>query len=541
MAKGPAETTQDLARRVFVIASGTMRAALCEPLRAAGFNVQDTDEVEGIATQVALFRPDVVLVEEFLPKRTGRQVVLSLRSTGATFPVTIAGVLADVSVPTVLEWLRAGATDLWKVPFTKDIATRTRELINEIDRTQVQLAPLRTRVLGFAARARLTGTVRVFPGTPFEGAASFVEGELQEGRFGSLQGDRALGQILDAEESPVVWEEAATTQPFAPAAAIASGFKPRLMLVEDDVHLRKLLARQLDGAGYLVEAVGDGQAALQLAVQKPFDALVADLDLPKLDGWGLLRRLRADVVHREIAVMVLSAHEAEVDTLKAARAGARAYLKKSGKARELTDAVALLVRPRAQVWDALSARRDVKVELRSVGAIWLLRMLAELDCQGTLEIEDALGRASVVTSQGHLVRATAAVGSSLVKGEDAVKVVLASRGEGRFRFSKEDVGQGARWIYEIVDELCARARAEEQAVIDRAMASPGTLFFNDELAALFARHASVRELRVLDAVRSSPDSLDALAAMAGVQLPELEPMLAELLRRGVLASSADAA
>lgn len=538
MDEGVAETNRVL-RRVFVVASGPMRTVLTEQLSAAGFDVRDTDDVEGVVNAVQKFKPDVVLVEEFLPRRAGRQVVLALRATGATFPMAVAGVLSDVSVPNILEWVRVGATDIWKFPFTREIAGRTRELIDELDRSQVQLADMKTRVLAFARRAKLNGTVTVFGGTPFEGAATFVNGELDSGRFGATDGEGALEQILEVDDGPMSWTETGGTQPVLPSAALA-GFKPRVLVAEDDPSLRKLVMKQLENAGYTVEGVADGQAALQLSRLKPWDVVIADLDLPRLDGWGLLRELRADVAQREIAVMVLSAHEGAVDTLKAARAGARAYLKKSGKARQLLDAMALLAAPRAKVWDSLSARKETKIELRAVGPLWVLRTLAELDCQGTLELEDVMGKYSLSVSQGHLTRARATHGSSLVKGMEGVKVLLSSRGEGVFRFENVNKPDDAPWVYEVLDETCAAARVEEQAKMSAAMAQPGRLFLNEELAELYARRATAGELRVLDAVKNSPDDLDGLAKSSGLSRGEVEPTLAELLRRGVLETNSEA-
>ena len=529
--------TVDLHRRVLVVAAGALRSALAEQLRAEGFEVRDSDDALGVVALVREWKPDLVVVDEVLPGRTGRQVVLSLRANGDTFKLPVAGVLTDVSVGNVLKWLRVGATDIWKFPFTRDIPSRTRELIDECDRSQVQLGHVRARLLAWAGRARLTGTVTTSPGTPFEGRATFAEGVLTAAQFGSLSGEKALDQLLELEDGPVTWDEAPATEPEAKAARPA-GYKARVLLVEDDAALRKLLVRQLGPAGYHVDIAVDGQAGLQLATQRPWDILVADLDLPRLDGWGLLRALRADVALREISVMVLSAHDGTVDTLKAARAGARAYLKKSGRSKQLLDALALLATPRARVWEALAARRGLEVEVRSVGPLWLLRTLAELDCQGRLTLEDELGRYEVRIAQGQLVDAAAQMGSLRRDGRDAVEALIASRAGGHFLFEKCEPVKGSRWIYEVLDELCEAMRREEARQLHEAATHPYRLYLNEELAGLFSRVATVGELKVLDAVRSSPDSLDALAQTTGLPLGEVEPALAELVRRGVLTTEA---
>lgn len=529
--------TVEVRRRVFVVAAGAMRSALSEQLRAEGFEVRDSDDALNVVELVRAFKPDVVVVEEVLPVRTGRQVVLSLRANGDTFKLPVAGVLTDLSVPTVLEWLRVGATDIWRFPFTRDITSRTRELIDECDRSQVQLGHMRSRLLAWTGRAQLTGTVTTYPGTPFEGRATFEEGVLKSAQFGSQSGEKALDHLLEIEDGPVLWEASGKTQPLG-KAALPSGYKAKVLLVEDDPSLRKLVMRQLASSGYALDFAVDGQAGLQLASQKPLDIVVADLDLPRLDGWGLLRALKGDVALREISVMVLSAHDGTVDTLKAARAGARAYLKKSGRAKELLDAIALLAAPRAKLWNALAARAEVRVEMRSVGPFWLLRTLAELDCQGRLELEDDMGRYELSLSEGRLVAVVAQTGSLRLKGREALEALIASRAEGRFVFAPVEPPATAPWLYEVLDESCETMRREEARKLREAAAHPYKLYLNEELAGLFARMATVSELRVLDGVRGAPDTLEALAASTGLPLAEVEPALTELVRRGVLTTEA---
>jgi two-component system, cell cycle response regulator CpdR len=65
----------------------------------------------------------------------------------------------------------------------------------------------------------------------------------------------------------------------------------RILLAEDDEHLRLFLSRGLQRAGHVVESVGDGTAALALAQKSEFDLLLADVVMPGLDGIELARKL----------------------------------------------------------------------------------------------------------------------------------------------------------------------------------------------------------------------------------------------------------
>jgi len=65
----------------------------------------------------------------------------------------------------------------------------------------------------------------------------------------------------------------------------------RILLAEDDDHLRRFLSRGLQRAGHIVDAVGDGAAALALAGNTNFDLLLADVVMPELDGIELARKV----------------------------------------------------------------------------------------------------------------------------------------------------------------------------------------------------------------------------------------------------------
>ncbi len=518
-------------RLVLVVADAALGGALGPLLSDGGFDVRVSEPGDDVVALTRALQPDLVVVGEALPRRSGRQVVLSLRASGETFKVPVAGVLSAFVVPRVLDWFRVGSTDLWQFPFTRDVATRAHELVDECERSQVQMGTMKTRVLAWAGRARLTGTATVYEGTPFEGRASFVDGLLRHAQVGSRKGEKALEAFLELEDGPVHFEEGLAT----PAHGVpqVNGYKPRVLVVEDEDAVRVLLLKQLQALGCVTDSVGDGQEALRMMPGQPWDVVIADLMLPGLDGWGLLRALKADVELREVSVLFLSGHAQAVDTLKVARAGARAYLHKPMRQKELQDTVQLLLRPRATVWNALSRRNSVALDGRLVGTAWLLRTLAELDCQGRLELEDPLGRYEVEVSQGQLVSAVAQQGSMRVVGQYALEAVLASRGEGSFSFCRVDVPDDARWLYEQLDETVAQLRKEEANRLSKALAQPKKLRINEELAQLFAPMATVTQLKVLDAVPEAED-LVALSSLAGVPEHEVEQALSTLLRRGVL-------
>ncbi len=109
--------------------------------------------------------------------------------------------------------------------------------------------------------------------------------------------------------------------------------------------------RRLIGVRYDVEAVPDGQVALESARRRRPDLILTDVMMPRLDGFGLLRALRGDSGLREVPVIMLSARAGEEASVEGLEAGADDYLTKPFSAREL------LARVRAHL-DMAALRRQ---------------------------------------------------------------------------------------------------------------------------------------------------------------------------------------
>ncbi len=100
----------------------------------------------------------------------------------------------------------------------------------------------------------------------------------------------------------------------------------RILLVDDDAALRRPLSLLLEEAGHEVVTETDGEAGLARALRDTFDALLCDIQLPRLDGMTLLRRYR-EAEGRGIVIMI-SAFGSEEEALKAIREGAWDYIRK---------------------------------------------------------------------------------------------------------------------------------------------------------------------------------------------------------------------
>ncbi len=100
----------------------------------------------------------------------------------------------------------------------------------------------------------------------------------------------------------------------------------RVLVVEDHAALAAQIRAALEGAHFAVDHAPDGEEALFLGETEPYDAVVLDLGLPRLDGLSVLRRWRA--AGRAVPVLVLTARGAWSEKVAGLDAGADDYLAK---------------------------------------------------------------------------------------------------------------------------------------------------------------------------------------------------------------------
>src|SRR5262244_2385025 len=121
----------------------------------------------------------------------------------------------------------------------------------------------------------------------------------------------------------------------------------RVLVVEDEPHIRELVCLHLGLEGYQCDPVGDGPTALERAESAHFDLLVLDLMLPGLDGLALCRAVRNGRTNRDVPILMLTARREESDKVIGLESGADDYLTKPFGVRELVArARALMRRPR---------------------------------------------------------------------------------------------------------------------------------------------------------------------------------------------------
>jgi len=116
----------------------------------------------------------------------------------------------------------------------------------------------------------------------------------------------------------------------------------RILIVEDEPRIASFIAKGLTADGYTTSTVGDGPAALDLALTGNFDLVVLDIGLPGMDGYEVLAQLRS--AGSRLPVIVLTARDSVNDTVSALEGGADDYMPKPFRFAELLARVRLRLR-----------------------------------------------------------------------------------------------------------------------------------------------------------------------------------------------------
>ncbi len=113
----------------------------------------------------------------------------------------------------------------------------------------------------------------------------------------------------------------------------------RILTVDDSVSMRALLKHALASNGFNVVQAEDGQEALDWLAINDIDVIITDINMPRLDGFGLIEALRACERHRDRPILVLSTESSEDKKARARAAGATGWIVKPFDADKLVAAV----------------------------------------------------------------------------------------------------------------------------------------------------------------------------------------------------------
>jgi DNA-binding response OmpR family regulator len=222
---------------------------------------------------------------------------------------------------------------------------------------------------------------------------------------------------------------------------------PRILVVDDDAWILRMVTTVLEKRGYEIIVARDGEEGVEKAVQSNPDLVITDVMMPKLDGWNLVKQLRAKPQFAFVPVIFLTALGSDEDRIRGFRLGADDYLPKPFRFEELDLRVANALKRRAQVESTTKEQvraptakgtPGIHGSLDQLGLSSLLTILEMERKSGLLVLSHTSGDVGrIFLREGHVVRARLD-NKPLPKNEQAIYHFL-TWGVGKFEFTALDV------------------------------------------------------------------------------------------------------
>src|SRR6185436_10506496 len=203
------------------------------------------------------------------------------------------------------------------------------------------------------------------------------------------------------------------------ASAAVSSLSMRLLIVEDDAPLASGLRRMLEAEGYAVDVTGRGEEAVLAASQERFDLVILDIGLPQMDGFEVLRRLRA--AEKPMPVLVLTARDAVDDRVRGLDLGADDYMAKPFAMPELTARVRALLRRSQAHGDPRIVHGPLAIDTVARRA-FLRGEPLELAAREWAVLEVLLAKVEKIVSKEAIIQAVAGWGDDL--SPNAIEVYI---------------------------------------------------------------------------------------------------------------------
>lgn len=137
----------------------------------------------------------------------------------------------------------------------------------------------------------------------------------------------------------------------------------RILIAEDEERISSFVEKGLRAAGYSTLVVADGGEAVEFALGESFDLVLLDVGLPTLDGFEVLRRIRAK--NQALPIIMLTARSLVTDTVAGLDGGANDYIPKPFKFDELLARIRLRLRDAGQLGAQALTRGDISLDLRT--------------------------------------------------------------------------------------------------------------------------------------------------------------------------------
>lgn len=563
----------------------TAQAAIAQAFNEQGVFYRFITDRRKVSGGLKQLRPHLLVVFGELESDFVIQVLDTLSSdvTYAQHPVIIVG--NETTDAPFVQGLRTGVVALLRGPFTTAHVPVVRSIFEELPSRNGSSGGTTdgltlTRYAEHIRRTRRSGVLLTNPRTPNEGRASFVYGRLDKGSFLGAQGADALkamtalpqarwtftevagsrgegaGVVIEIgdtvtgetpiaevivgqqlEDEPLAFEASAEApQPLA-APSAPTGPAPQLLLVDDDPAILKMFSTLFAKHGFVVSTANDGNEGIEVALQHAFDAALCDLNMPHLDGWGMLRALREDFRTRELPISFLSAHDDYRESLRALDAGAQAYLSKGTRLDVIVGQVIKLLEPRRAMAGQFDAGQTADVPIHAVGPQWVLRQIAQRGWSGSLSGKDGWATYMLAFNAGACFHASATAGKYTAEGERAFNAFIASRAaEGTFVVGAPPAASQNLFLATevLIERACTTLNENERKVRESLMLTATVIDVNTELYGVYRAVGPKQWLeaaRLICEVKIPPREVIAQLDLSPL---DIEECLKDLIRRGVV-------
>jgi CheY-like chemotaxis protein len=330
-----------------------------------------------------------------------------------------------------------------------------------------------------------------------------------------------------AEPPPLVVDEQAAKTP--------------ILFVDDDPTVVTMLSSYFAKKGYPVSTATDGLEAMGLLTTRSFEVVIADLNMPRLDGWGLLRMVREDLRTHETPVALFSAQDNYRESLRLVQAGAQAYFPKTIKLSALELQVRELCEPRRRFMRLIGSEGGLEFDFSALGPQWVLKALTIGGYSGQVDARDSWAAWRLWFERGRLVQCTARVSTSGLSGDRAVASYLTSKqasGSLSTGTPSPEEGFAGQSTAATLSRLVPWLNEQQKRVSESELARARSLSVNDELYRLFLNvgpPAWQPMVRMLCEQKLTPAEV---IARLGVTPMEVAAVVKELLRRGVVSAQA---
>ena len=230
---------------------------------------------------------------------------------------------------------------------------------------------------------------------------------------------------------------------------------PRVLIVDDDPWILRMVSTLLEKRGYAIATASDGEEGLMRADQMKPDLIITDVMMPKLDGWQLVRALRSRQELALVPVIFLTALGGEEDRIRGFRLGADDYLPKPFRFEELDLRVANALKKAQQAQEKADEVKHATPQdptpgkkpsgihgtLEQLGLSSLLVMIEMERKSGILRLERIGATGRIFCREGRVIAARLdgdRAPANARKGAEAVYHLL-TWSDGRFDFSAVDV------------------------------------------------------------------------------------------------------